>query len=60
MPTYISLGRYTREGLMEIKKHEERLAAARKAIEAVGGKLKEFYITFGRYDFVAIAEGPSD
>ena len=60
MPMYISLGRFTREGMMEIKKHPERLEQARKAIEAVGGNLKEFYMTFGRFDFVAVSEGPND
>ena len=60
MPVYISLGRFTREGMMEIKKYPERLEQARKAVEAVGGNLKEFYLTFGRFDFVAISEGPTD
>jgi len=60
VPVYISLGRFTREGMMEIKKHPERLEAAKKAVEAAGGQLKEFYMTFGRFDFVAVTEGPSD
>jgi uncharacterized protein with GYD domain len=60
MPVYISLGRFTRKGMMEIKKRPERLEQARKAVEAVGGNLKEFHLTFGRFDFVAITEGPSD
>jgi uncharacterized protein with GYD domain len=46
--------------MMEMKKHPERLEQARKAIEATGGKLKEFYFTFGRFDFVAVSEGPTD
>jgi len=60
LPTYISLGRFTREGMMDIKKHPERLEQAKKAIEAAGGNLKEFYMTFGRFDFVAVSEGPND
>ena len=60
MPVYISLGRFKREGMMDIKKSPERLEIARKAIEATGVKLKEFYFTFGRFDFVAVSEGPTD
>ncbi len=41
MPVYISLGRFRREGAMEIKKHLEGLEQARKAVESVGGKIKE-------------------
>ena len=37
MPVYILLGRFTRKGMMEIKKHPERLEQAKKAVEAVGG-----------------------
>lgn len=60
MPIYISLGRYTREGAMEIKKTPGRLEQARKIVEAQGGKILAFYMAFGRYDFVVISEGPSD
>lgn len=60
MPIYISLGRYTREGAMEIKKMPERLEQARKIVEAQGGKILAFYTTFGRYDFVIVCEGPND
>jgi uncharacterized protein with GYD domain len=31
-----------------------------KSVEAAGGKMLGFYVTMGRYDYVAIAEGPSD
>jgi len=29
-------------------------------LEAIGGKLIALYATMGEYDYVAIAEGPSD
>ena len=31
-----------------------------KDLEAAGGKLLAFYTVMGPYDYVAIAEGPSD
>jgi uncharacterized protein with GYD domain len=38
----------------------ERLAGEIKALEAMGGKLIGFYSTMGEYDYVGIAEAPSD
>jgi uncharacterized protein with GYD domain len=29
-------------------------------MESVGGKMKKFYYTMGRYDFVAICEAPDE
>ena len=60
MPTFVILGKYTREGMMNIKELPERLEAARQLAKSLGGELKEFYLTMGQYDFVAITEGPSD
>lgn len=56
MPHYITLLRYTQKGAENIKQGPSRLDAAKKAIEAGGGKLKGFYLTLGQYDAVAIAE----
>jgi uncharacterized protein with GYD domain len=60
MPTYITLMKWTDQGIGNIKESPQRLDAARKGIEAAGGKMTEFYLTMGRYDMVAIAEFPSD
>ena len=59
MPSFVILGRFSQEGATKIKDSPERLAAARKVVKSVGGEIKEFYYTMGRYDFVAITEGPS-
>lgn len=59
MPTFVILGNYTREGMMKIKEMAERLEAARQLAKSVGGELKDFYLTMGQYDFVALVEGPS-
>lgn len=59
MDTYIILGKYTQQGIAKIKEGPTRIDAARKAIEAAGGKMVAWYLTMGRYDFVLIAEGPN-
>jgi uncharacterized protein with GYD domain len=56
MQTYIILGNYTQEGVSKIKESPARIEAARKAIEAVGGKFLSWHLTMGRYDFVVITE----
>lgn len=60
MPTYITLMKWTEQGIKSVKESPQRLDAAKKAIAAAGGKLNGFYLTMGRYDMVAIAEFPSD
>ena len=60
MPTYISLANWTDQGIRNVKESSQRLAAAKKAIEADGGKMTDFYLTMGRYDMVVIIEAPSD
>ena len=60
MPTYIILVNWTDQGIRTVKESPQRLATARKVIEAAGGKMTGFYLTMGRYDMVAIAEAPND
>jgi len=60
MPVYVVLGRYTQKGIENMKAAPERLEAAKKVARSVGGEIKEFYFTMGRYDFVAICEAPND
>lgn len=60
MPTYIALIRFTQQGIERIKESPGRLDAARKAYEAMGAKVKEFYLVAGRYDAVVVAEAPND
>ncbi len=59
METYIILGKYTEQGIAKIKKGPARIVAARKAMEAAGGKMIAWYLTMGRYDFIVIAEAPN-
>ena len=60
MPHYVTLLRYTQQGIAKIKESPARLDAARKAAEKAGGKIHGWYLTMGRYDAVFIAEFPND
>jgi len=60
MSTYLSLLSWTKEGLEKIKESPVRLDAAKKAIEAGGGKLKSFYLLMGQYDMAIVVEAPDD
>ncbi|HSR71396.1 MAG TPA: GYD domain-containing protein [Kiloniellales bacterium] len=61
MTIYITQGRYTREAITGmIDKPEDRTEAVSALVEAAGGKLLDYYVTFGEYDFLAIIEGGKD
>ncbi len=60
MATYISLVHYTDQGIRSIKDSANRLDSAKKAFQAAGGELKQFYLAMGQYDIVIIAEAPDD
>ena len=60
MPTYIMLTKLTDQGCKGVKNAPQRIEQAVKAAEAMGGKMLGFYATMGEYDYVAIAEAPSD
>ena len=58
METYITPIRLTQKGLEGVKDSPARLDAAKKAFEAVGGKIKGFFLVTGRYDMIMISEVP--
>lgn len=61
MPTYITQGRYTRDAIKGMLiKPEDRSEAVSRALGKVGGRLIGYYLTFGEYDFMAIAEAPDN
>ncbi len=60
MPTYITLYRYTDQGISNIKESPNRMHAYRQALQDMGGGLKAIYLTMGQYDCVAILELPDD
>ncbi len=60
MPTYITLINFSQRGIEEIKDSPNRLQAAKEAVRAAGGDFKEFYLTMGRFDGIAVIEAPND
>jgi len=60
MPHYVTLVRYTQQGISKIKDSPSRLDAAKKAAEAEGGKINSWYLTMGHYDAILISEFPND
>ena len=59
MPHYITLVRWTDRRLQEVTDAPQRFAGVIKMVEHLGGKI-QIYSTMGEYDFVAVAEAPSD
>jgi uncharacterized protein with GYD domain len=57
---YISLMRWTSQGVMGLPAWRERVEEGERTIEEAGGKLIGVYVTLGRYDVVEIFEAPDD
>ena len=60
MATYISLLRWTKQGVENVKDSPKRLDAGRKAFKKLGVKIKDTYLTMGGCDLVCIIEAPDD
>jgi uncharacterized protein with GYD domain len=60
MPMYVTLIRYTEQGIKTFKDLPSRLEETRTAGEAAGAKLVAFYLTMGQYDAVVVSEAPDD
>lgn len=60
MPRYVVLANLTEQGIKNIKDAPAGIEAVAKALEAAGGKLIDFYVVMGDFDYVIIGEAPSD
>ena len=60
MPVYITLMKFTSQGMSGIPAWRDRVEEAEQAIEERGGKLLDAYVTLGRYDVVELFEAPDD
>ena len=60
MPTYVTLVRYTDQGIKNIKESPARLEAAKKAAQSLGAEIKSFYLALGTYDIVLTVDSPND
>ena len=60
VPVYISLMKWTSQGLGGLPAWRDRMEEGERAIEERGGKLIGAYVTIGRYDVVEVFEAPDD
>ncbi len=60
MQTYMTLIRYTQQGIESIKDSPARLDTAKELYKSLGAEIKSFYLTMGRYDVMVISEAPDD
>jgi len=60
MPTYVTLIRWTDQGVRNAKDSIQRSGAFRSDLERRGGKLLSIYWTQGQYDIVTTIEAPDD
>jgi uncharacterized protein with GYD domain len=60
MASYCILMTLTDQGIRSVKDATQLLKNASKDLEEKGGKLKDFYLTMGHIDGVAVCEAPSD
>jgi uncharacterized protein with GYD domain len=61
MPVYICQGRYTANALKGMTTNpEDRTQTVRRLFRQGGGKLLSWYLTFGDYDWMVIAEMPNE
>ena len=60
VPVYISLMKWTSQGLGGMPAWRDRIEEAERAIDERGGRLVTTYVTLGRYDLVEIFEAPDD
>jgi uncharacterized protein with GYD domain len=60
MPTFMILGKFTEQGVRNIKESPKREDAFRKVCEKQNVRVKDVYRTMGRYDLAAIVDAPDD
>jgi uncharacterized protein with GYD domain len=60
MPGYITLFKYTQQGLANIKASPDRIKQGKAAGEKLGIRNVGFWLTMGEYDLVAIWDAPDD
>ena len=61
MPTFITQGHFTREAIKGmVVSPEDRADAVARLLSKAGGRLIGYYLTFGEYDFLVIADVPGE
>jgi uncharacterized protein with GYD domain len=60
MATYITLWKYTRDGLVDIRHMQERFDSVKAVYQQNGGKLINAYSIIGPFDVMTIGELPDE
>ncbi|HZV20093.1 MAG TPA: GYD domain-containing protein [Hyphomicrobiales bacterium] len=60
MATYIVLANFTEQGVRNARDTVKRAEAFKDVARKYGANVKEICWTLGRYDIIAICEGPDD
>ncbi len=60
MAYYVSLVRFTDQGIRTVREIPKRIAAAEKMFQQYGVKLAQIYLTMGRYDYLVILQADND
>jgi uncharacterized protein with GYD domain len=61
MSFYMIQGCYTQTAIKHLTQHpENRSKAGAAVVKALGGRLHQYFMSFGEHDFVAIVELPDD
>jgi uncharacterized protein with GYD domain len=60
VPHYVTLMRWTSQGVAGLPAWRERIEEGERVIESTGGTLVGVFVTLGRYDVVEIFEAPDD
>jgi uncharacterized protein with GYD domain len=60
MTHYITLWKFTDQGIKNVKDTIKRAGDFKNAVENAGGKLISEYYTFGKHDIITIVDAPND
>lgn len=60
MPSYLSLIKWTAQGIHNVKDSPNRLDAFKQAAQSAGGRVIFFYMLVGDYDLATLVEMPDD
>jgi uncharacterized protein with GYD domain len=60
MPIFVTLAKWTDQGIRNVKDSPKRRKAFEDAVTSMGGKVKDAYLLLGEYDLVVVTEAPDD
>lgn len=60
MTTYVMLGRWTDQGIRNVRESPKRLDGAKEMLKGMGGEIKTFYLVMGGHDLIVVYEAPDD